>query len=42
MPALPDGKSVGKAQEMYPSVLNSLMGVPPAAGHATVGGVVHE
>ena len=29
---------VGKAHEMYPSVLNSLMGVALVGGHMTVGG----
>ena len=36
--AAPVGNSVGKAQEMQPSVLNSLMGVPLLGGHGTVGG----
>ena len=35
--AAPVGKSVGKAQEMQPSVLDSLIGVPLLGGHGTVG-----
>ena len=33
--ASPVGKSVGKAQEMYPSVLNSSMGTLPFSGQGT-------
>ena len=34
--AAPVGKRVGKAPEMYPSVVNSLMGLVPVGGHGTV------
>ena len=37
--AAPVGNRVGNAQEMYPSVLNSLMGVALVGGYMTVGGV---
>jgi len=33
--------NVGKAQEMYSSVLNSLTGVVPLGGHNTVGVAAH-
>ena len=36
--AAPVGNNVGKAHDMYPSVLNSLIGVEPLGGHETVGG----
>ena len=36
--AAPVGNNVGKAHDMYPSVLNSLMGADPLGGHETVGG----
>ena len=36
--AAPVESNIGKAQEMQPSVLNSLMGVLLLAGHGTVGG----
>ena len=32
----PVGKSVGKAQEKYPSVVNSLIMIPPIEGHIKV------
>ena len=32
------GKSVGKAEVMYPSVVNSLTGIPPIVGHIKVSG----
>ena len=31
--AAPVGNRVEKAQDMYPSVVNSLIGVPPIVGH---------
>ena len=36
--AAPVGKSVEKAPEMYPSVLNSMMGLVPVGGRGTVVG----
>ena len=38
--AVPVGNNVGKAHDMYPSVLNSLMGADPLGGHDTVGGAI--
>lgn len=38
--AAPVGNSAGKAQDMYPSVLNSLTGVAAVEGHMTIGGTV--
>ena len=40
--ATPVGKSAGKATEMYPSVVNSLMGLVPVGGHGTVVGAEEE
>ena len=36
--AAPVGKREGKADEMYPSVRNSLMGAVPRCGHVRMGG----
>ena len=40
--AAPVGKRVGKAPEMLPSVINTLMGLVPAGGHVTVVGAEEE